>query len=273
MHQGLNFIILNSKLLLQMEAQNMKTFIRIIMVLAMAATAAPALAGSLDGPGAAPALGSGMPTTAEIYERLNSGAAIATPPGAFREPTAGPTAGTGKSLSDIKAKLPVPDNTNGAKVGDVLSGKTFWGLRTDGTWGLKSGAVAAGSNVSGGNGLRTFTIPNGLYSGGKSATAVDANLITGNIRSGVSIFGVSGKESVVDTASGTAVAGDMLTGKTAYVNGAQVTGTAAAGGNVTGGNGSPSPFRMGSTAAARAPRQRTATCWLAISSREQRFSG
>jgi hypothetical protein len=113
----------------------MKTLIGFIMILALMASAA--LAGDLNPPGL-PSEGSGMPTTAEIYNRLDTGAAISAP-GAFREPTAGPTAGTGRTLTEIKNKLPVPDNTNGATAANVVSGKTFWGLRTDGTWGLKTG--------------------------------------------------------------------------------------------------------------------------------------
>ncbi len=59
-------------------------------------------------------------------------------PGAFREPPQGPGTNTSKSLLDIQGKLPVPDNTNGATAGDVLAGKTFWGL-TNGQWGNKTG--------------------------------------------------------------------------------------------------------------------------------------
>ena len=208
----------------------MKTLIRFIMVLAMATTAEPALAGSLDGPGTAPELGSGMPTTAEIYERLNSGAAIVAP-GAFREPTAGPTAGTGRSLSEIEGKLPVADNVNGAAITDVLSGKTFWGLRTDGTWGLKTGSVAAGSSVTGADGSLTIPIPDGLYSGVKSATAADSNLAAGNIKSGTTIFGVSG---TVIQATGNATAANVLNGSTfSNATASGLTGSMANNGAVT----------------------------------------
>ncbi|GAB4090826.1 hypothetical protein GCM10028785_34950 [Hydrogenophaga soli] len=174
--------------------------------------AAPTWAGSLDAP-AAPAAGSGMPSTTDIYNRLDTGAAVSVP-GTFQEPAAGPTAGTGKTLGDIAAKLPVPDNTLGATAADVANGKTFWGLRTDGTWGLRTGtqaAPASGSNVTGANGQLTFTIPDGLYSGGKTATATDSNLQPGNIKSGVTLFGVSGTAA---QASGNATAADVLTGKT-----------------------------------------------------------
>lgn len=161
-----------------------------LATLALLAAALPALAGNLDAP-APPASGSGMPTTAAIYNRLSSGAAISVP-GTFQEPGAGPTGGTGQTLSDIAARLPSPDNTRGAQATDVADGKTFWGLRTDGTWGLTSGNAAAGGNVIGANGMLTFSIPDGIYSGGKTATAADNNLQPGNIKSGVSIFGVNG---------------------------------------------------------------------------------
>ncbi|NRT80325.1 hypothetical protein [Clostridium beijerinckii] len=50
-------------------------------------------------------------------------------------------------------------------------------------------------------------------------------LIPGNLRAGVTIDGVTGKSSVVDTADATVVANHMLAGETAYKNGAKVTGT------------------------------------------------
>jgi len=118
---------------------------RFILLLALAAIAAPALAGSLTPPGL-PAAGSAMPTTAEIYNRLDTGAAIA-PPGAFKEPGAGPAAGTGRSLAEIQGKLPVADNVNGLKANEAPLGKTFWGLRTDGTWGGQTGTGTVGHFV------------------------------------------------------------------------------------------------------------------------------
>jgi hypothetical protein len=179
------------------------------LLLALFAFSVPAWAGSLDAP-AAPTAGSGMPTTADLYNRLDTGATFSVP-GSFQEPAAGPTAGTGKTLGDIATKLPAPDNTQGATAAQVTNGKTFWGLRTDGTWGLTTGNAAAGGNVTGANGQLTFSIPDGFYSGSKTATAVDGNLQPGNIKSGVSLFGVTGTAA---QASGNATAGDVLTGKT-----------------------------------------------------------
>jgi hypothetical protein len=189
------------------EAQNMKTLIRFIMALAMATTAAPTLAGSLDGPGTAPALGSGMPTLSDIYNRLATGAAISIP-GTFQEPTGGPTGGTGRSLADIQGVLPPASGAaNAAGVGDVLFGKTYWGLGTAGGWGFLTGTVAAGGNITGANGLLVVPIPDALYSGSKTATATDSNLAAGNIKSGTAIFGVSG---TVIQATGNATAANVL---------------------------------------------------------------
>lgn len=207
----------------------------IVIVLALLSSVAPILAGNLDTIDP-PSAGSGMPTTTDIYDRLDTGAAIGTS-GAFREPSAGPTAGTGRTLAEIQAKLPVSDNANGAAASDVLSGKTFWGLRTDGTWGLNTGTIPSQGNVTGSNGSLSVPIPNGYYTGNNTATAADTGLVSGNIRSGASIFGVSGSPSVVDTSSANAVASNIASGRTAYVNGSKITGTVAAGTNVTGANG------------------------------------
>ncbi len=151
--------------------------ITIIAAITLLLAVASAFAGNLDNAGS-PAAGSGMPTLQGIYQQLLDGTP-ATSSGPFQEPSGGPDAGTGHTLAEIAAKLPAPD-TNGAAAGDVLSGKTFWGLRTDGTWGLKTGAG-------------------------------DANLISGNIKNGVSIFGVTG---TVIQATGSATVDNVLSGAT-----------------------------------------------------------
>jgi len=192
------------------------------LVLAAGTTLA---AGTLDAPAAPTAPGSAMYTGQDLYIRLTTGAAGALRSGAFVEPLSGP-APSGPTLNDIMAAMPAADNANGATVSNVLGGKTFWGLRTDGTWGLNTGSVPVGAtNVPGNNGALAITIPNGLYSGSTTATASDTNLVSGNIRAGVPIFGVTGATAVVDTSSGTAAASDLVSGKIAYVAGATITGT------------------------------------------------
>jgi hypothetical protein len=245
-----------------------------------------------------------MYTLDDLYNRLNSGAA-GSKATTFTEPTSGPTARSGKTLDEVMAVMPAVDNTNGATAAEVFSNKTFWSLRSDGTWGLTTGSLAtqtpsdasvnfaagvyeafnlstvdadlAASNIKAGVTLfgvlgsysgtqptgdatpadvlggKTFSNADGTgktgsmsnvgaqsitpgtsaqsitqgYHNGSGSVAGDADLVTGNIRSGVSIFGVSGDSNVVDTSSGDAAAGDILSGKKAWVDGSEVTGNVA----------------------------------------------
>jgi hypothetical protein len=134
-----------------------------------------------------------MVTLDQIYDHLNAGTA-ATKMTTFTEPSSGPGS-TMHTLNDIIGMAPAEDNTSGAVPAEVLAGKKYWSLRTDGSggssWGLEAGTAPAGSDVNGYDGSKTFTIPDGLYSG-KTATANDSNLLAGNIKKGVTIFGVTG---------------------------------------------------------------------------------
>lgn len=112
-----------------------------------------------------------------------------------------------------------------AAAGDVLSGKYFYtsgGTKTQGSIASKSSSDLTASTL-------TVTVPAGYYASAASKTCSDANLLTGNIKSGVTIFGVSGSNNVVDTtiASGGAAAGNIVSGYKAYVNGSLVEGNAS----------------------------------------------
>ena len=103
-----------------------------------------ALAASLDPPAAPSDPASAVYRTDDVYNRLQAGVVGTKRTGAFSEPSAGPTAAVGKSLEEIMAVAPAGDNSNGAAPADVKTGKTFWGLRTDGAWGPKTGTGTVG---------------------------------------------------------------------------------------------------------------------------------
>lgn len=177
----------------------------------------------------------------------NQGAVNITPGAADQTIPAGYHNGSGTVAGDENL---VPENIAGGKTvfgvagsaavatgdavaGDVLAGKTFSKTGDAGLTGTMpdNGAV----NIT--PGTANQSIPAG-YHNGSGTVAGDANLVSGNIRSGATVFGVAGNSNVADTGTGTAAAGDILSGKTAFVKGATVTGTVPAGNNVTGTSGS-----------------------------------
>ncbi len=83
-------------------------------------------------------------TLADLYNRLDAGTEGI--PSAFAEPAVAPGTGTMNSLNDIMGKAPVVDDTDGAGVADVASGRTFWGL-TSGAWGLQTGTAGSTYNA------------------------------------------------------------------------------------------------------------------------------
>ena len=67
------------------------------------------------------------------------------------------------------------------------------------------------------------TIPAGTYSSAIQLTTLEPDLISSNIRAGAVLFGITGTASVVNTSSGDAVAGEIFSGRKAWVNGVEVT--------------------------------------------------
>ena len=123
-------------------------------------------------------------------------------------------------------------NSGTAAAGDVLSGKTFSssaGLEVSGTMANNGAVILTPSTTD-------QAIASGYHSGAGKCVG-DPALVTDNIKSGVSIFGVNGSTAVVDTSAATATATDMVNGTTAYVNGSLVTGSVPAGADVIGANG------------------------------------
>ncbi|MCP4696520.1 MAG: hypothetical protein GY862_06695, partial [Gammaproteobacteria bacterium] len=176
--------------MIQMKTQ------RCLIIISSLLTPALVFAGSMTPPAGPDSPASAMYTLKDICNRFDSGAAGNKRAGAFTEPAVVPGA-TGCSHNDIMSKAPAEDNSGGAAPADVMAGKKFWGLLS-GNWGLQTGTAAAGVDVNGADGSKTFTITDGLYSGSKTATANDANLVSANIKSGVTVFGVAGDANVVD---------------------------------------------------------------------------
>ena len=117
------------------------TVLIVVVVLAVAGVGVLYTAGNgpMDPP--APPGSTSSYTLAQVYDRLNTGAMDA-PHSGFTEPASGPGPGTMQTLDEIMAQAPVADNANGATAADVKEGRTFWGLRTDGTWGNTTGTLA-----------------------------------------------------------------------------------------------------------------------------------
>lgn len=113
---------------------------------------------------------------------------------------------------------------------DVLSGKTFHTSS-----GGKSGNMYNNGAVSGAidyqNYANGYTIPQGYHNGSGTvniASSEKAKIISGNIKSGVTIFGVQGDGNVIDTTLSSSVAAgsaNIVYGKDAYVNGSIVHGS------------------------------------------------
>lgn len=126
--------------------------------------------------------------------------------------------------------------TGDAVVAEVLDGKFFYKddatSKLEGTMPNNAGDVAAVSAHMGAT-TNLHVVPAAGYTDGSDDAAtidlatVDADLVTGNIKSGVTILGVAGKTEVVDTteAVNAAAEADIAVGKFAWVNGVRITGT------------------------------------------------
>ena len=107
-----------------------------------------------------------------------------------------------------------------AAVDHVLAGQTFSNAGAAALTGAMPNNGAA--NITPGSVAQAIV---GGYHNGFGTVAGDADLATGNIKSGVEIFGIAGDPNVVDTTSGDAVAADIVSGKIAWVDGIELTGT------------------------------------------------
>lgn len=111
-----------------------------------------------------------------------------------------------------------------AVAGDILSGKTAYAKGNKVTGTIQSQAAQTITP-----GTSNKTIAAGKYLSGTQTIKGDSNLKAANIKSGTSIFGVSGTY----TSDATATAAQILKNQTAYVKGSKVTGTMANNGAIS----------------------------------------
>lgn len=135
------------------------------------------------------------------------------------------TSAAGLKVKGTKAASSSLDTSDAtAAASDILSGKTAYvnGSKVTGTISKKTSTTFI-------PGTSDQIISSGQYLAGAQTIKGDNNLVAENIKSGVSIFGVTGTletgSTGTDTSDATATAGDILYGETAYVNGEKVTGT------------------------------------------------
>lgn len=92
--------------------------------------------------------------------------------------------------------------------------------------GTKQLTTKAAATITPGTANKTAVGKN-VYTTGVITVAGDADLVAGNIKNGVNIFGVAGTYTGegVNTSDATAAASDIVKGETAYVNNQKLTGT------------------------------------------------
>lgn len=114
-------------------------------------------------------------------------------------------------------------NDANAVASDIISGKTAYvnGNKITGNIATRTGTISISNPSISGNNLITPTIPNGYYNNAKISFNRN-NLYPESIKAGTNLYGVTG----TFTNDATATAGDIASGKTAYVRGSRITGTA-----------------------------------------------
>lgn len=219
-----------------LSKKNLKRDIAITL-LVFAASISAVRAGNLDSPDS-PA--STMYTLGDIYGRLTTNQTATEADHDFA-PSADPVSSL-RTLKEIYEAIPtieadkVKSGTSylgisgtllpgggSAGVANVLAGETFFGA-TQADWNLQTGTMPNIGQQLITPGTTDQEITLGFHDG-TGSVAGDADLVSTNIRSGVSLFGIDGNSNVVNTQTGDAVAGEIFSGKKAWVDGLEISGT------------------------------------------------
>lgn len=162
-----------------------------------------------------------------------SGATVTIPAGYYSTQTT-KAVSTGSatapaSISGTSATVSTGTNTLTLTKTVSVTPSVTAGYVSSGTAGNSSVSLTASVTTQG---TRTITpttsnqtIASGTYITGTQTISGDANLIASNIKSGTSIFGVTGSYSGLDTSDATATAGDIINGLTAYADGRKLEGS------------------------------------------------
>lgn len=145
------------------------------------------------------------------YESVSVAAGTVTAPSSISGASASVSTGT-NTLTLSKTVSVTPSVTTAGYVSSGTAGNATVSLTANVTTKAAATITPSTSNQ---------TIASGTYLTGTQTIAGDADLVAANIKTGVSIFNVTGSF----TSDATATAADIATNKTAYVNGAKVTGT------------------------------------------------
>lgn len=144
-----------------------------------------------------------LPSNGVLYDNSNSGSTATT---------------VNDALDDLYTKVDYINSIGDATAGNILSGKTAYvkGQTVTGTIPSKAATTYTPNT-------KDQTIAASQYLSGVQTIKGDANLVAANIAKNKTIFGVAGTY----TSDADAAASNILSGKTAYVNGSKITGTIA----------------------------------------------
>ncbi|MBF0244088.1 MAG: hypothetical protein HQL31_02285 [Planctomycetes bacterium] len=126
--------------------------------------------------------------------------------------------------ASIKGGVTLFGITGDGNVVDTSAGDAAAGNIMSGVVAYANGAQVVGTMASQSLSNATTAVASGFYAA-TDLSSIDADLVSANIKGGVTLFGITGDGNVVDTSAGTATAGNIMSGVIAYVGGSPISGT------------------------------------------------